>query len=155
MKWAIFISENFGVLYCDFNFNFFATFSQRCARLYRPYWSFCLFFVAQFYIMFFSIVEKLNISAIYKSIILIFFSESSFDIYLYNKFDQNPPKNIYVVRYGTLKLKFLFCTKEISIKQPGELQEHHIGEVLQGRSKSKFNIISSYLIVLFFGFRFP
>ena len=33
---------------------------------------------------------------------------------------------------------------------PGEPREHHLGEVLQGRSKSKFNIILSNLIVLFF-----
>jgi len=37
---------------------------------------------------------------------------------------------------------------------PGEPREHHIGEVLQGRSKSKFNIPSSYSIVLFFSLGF-
>ena len=39
---------------------------------------------------------------------------------------------------------FLFCKKK---NQP---REHRLGEAIQGRSKSKFNIILSYLIVMFF-----
>ena len=42
-------------------------------------------------------------------------------------------------------------------KPQGEPQEHHLDEVLKGRSKSKFNIILSYSIVPFFssGFHKP
>ena len=55
----------------------------------------------------------------------LFFFKSYFGIYLQVSFDkfQNQP--------------------------PGEPREHHLGEVLQGRSKSKFYITLSYLIVLF------
>ena len=35
-------------------------------------------------------------------------------------------------------------------QSPGELREHHLGEVQQGRSKSKFNITLSYSRVHFF-----
>ena len=60
-------------------------------------------------------VEKLNISAIYKQVILIFFSESSFGIYLH-------------------------VSLEIHIQLPGEPREQHLGEVRQEMLKSKFNI---------------
>ena len=45
---------------------------------------------------------------------------------------------------------YKFRKKEIQLKPQGEPREHHLGEVLQGRSKFKFNITLSYLIVLFF-----
>ena len=41
--------------------------------------------------------------------------------------------------------------KEIQLQPPGEPREHHLGEVLQGRTKSKFNI-AYYL--LFFKYSF-
>ena len=46
----------------------------------------------------------------------------------------------------------IFAIKNLSLNPPEEPREHHLGEVLQGRSKSKFNIIYivSYLIALFF-----
>ena len=39
---------------------------------------------------------------------------------------------------------------EVQNQSPGEPWEHHLGEVLQGRSKSKFNITLSFLIDLVF-----
>ena len=36
--------------------------------------------------------------------------------------------------------------KEIQLQPPGEPREHRLGEVLQGRSKSKFNIILSFFL---------
>ena len=52
------------------------------------------------------------------------------------------------------KLNFCADPGDCKTQPPGEPREHHQGEVLQGSSKSKFNIILSYLIVLL-GFRFP
>ena len=52
-----------------------------------------------------------------------FFSKSSFDIYTYK-----------------------FRMKEIQLQPSGEPREHRLGEVLQGWSKSKFNIILSFLL---------
>ena len=54
------------------------------------------------------------------------------------------------------KLNTYICSDPGGCKSqpPGKPREHHQGEVLQGSSKSKFNIILSYLIVLL-GFRFP
>ena len=49
--------------------------------------------------------------------------------------------------YGII---YNFLNQDIQIQPPGEHRERRLGEVLQGRSKSKFNIILSYLIVLFF-----
>ena len=36
---------------------------------------------------------------------------------------------------------YKFCKQEIQILQPGDPKKQHLGEVRQGRSKSKFNII--------------
>ena len=57
------------------------------------------------------------------------------------------------------------CKKENQLQPPGEPREHRLGEVLQGRSKSNFNIILSFFLqiflrylsssVIFFQFRFP
>ena len=48
-------------------------------------------------------------------------------------------------------LSFLAVVSEYPNKNhyqaPGEPREHHLGELLQGRSKSKFNIIPSYLVL--------
>ena len=48
---------------------------------------------------------------------------------------------------------FFYFVKKVPIQPPGEPREHHLGEVLQGRSRSKFNIILYYLIwkLCFFG----
>jgi len=73
--------------------------------------SFFRFFVDSsiFYNPFFSIVEKLNISAIYKSIILIV---KLFVVFIYK-----------------------FCQKENLIKPPVELREQHLDEFRQRTSK--------------------
>ena len=44
---------------------------------------------------------------------------------------------------------FYFVKKKCKSNPPGEPREHRLGEVLQGKSKPKLNIILSYLIVLF------
>ena len=58
-------------------------------------------------------------------------------------------------KIATLKLKFniiaIFQQKRKLNPPPGEPHNYHLGEVLQRRSKAKFNIILSYMIVLFFG----
>ena len=41
---------------------------------------------------------------------------------------------------------YKFRKKEIQLKPPEEPREHRLGEVLQGRSKSKFNIILSFFL---------
>ena len=64
----------------------------------------------------------LNISAIYESIIIIF------------------PVNLPLVFINK------FRKKVIQLQPPGEPREHRIGEVLQGRSKYKFNIILSFFL---------
>ena len=91
----------------DFNYNFFAIFSKKkCARQIDPSSHFVFYeiFVAETYItLFFSIVEKLNISAIYKSIIKIF------------------SVNFYFM--------YTFYRKDILIQPPGEFREQHLGEV--------------------------
>ena len=94
---------------------------------------FCLlwhFFLAQtsitrFFTSSFPKFEKLNISATYKSIIIIF--------------SVNLP----------LVFIYKFRKKEIQLQPPGEPREHRLGQVLQGRSKSKFNIILSFIISIF------
>ena len=45
---------------------------------------------------------------------------------------------------------YKFCKKEIKLQQPGKPWEHRLGEVPQGRLKSKFNMTLSYSIVMFF-----
>ena len=45
---------------------------------------------------------------------------------------------------------YKYGKKEIQLQPPGEPREHRLGEVLNGRSKSKFNITLSYSIVLLF-----
>ena len=47
---------------------------------------------------------------------------------------------------------YKFRKKEIQLQSPGEPREHRLGEVLQGRSKSKFNIILS---ISFFSLNIP
>ena len=37
-----------------------------------------------------------------------------------------------------------FCKKEIEIQPPGDPLEHRLGKVLQGKNKSKLNIILSF-----------
>ena len=37
------------------------------------------------------------------------------------------------------------CKKENQLQPPGEPREHRLGEVLQGRSKSNFNIILHFV----------
>ena len=67
-------------------------------------------------------MTALNISAIYKSIIIIF--SVNFPLVFIYKFRKD------------------FFINQI---QPlGEPREHRLGEVLQGRSKLKFNIILSF-----------
>ena len=76
--WLIYLKtfHNFTFLGPVTSILIFLQFSQKCARLYRPFRSFRLyenFCNSNFYNSFFSsIVEKLNISTIYKSIVLIF-----------------------------------------------------------------------------------
>ena len=48
-----------------------------------------------------------------------------------------------------IKRRTFFCGFPLGIQAPGEPREHRLGEVLQGRLKSKFIIILSCLIVLF------
>ena len=51
---------------------------------------------------------------------------------------------------------YLFSSLATFQHQPaGEPREHHLGEVLQGRTKSKLNIIFSYLSVRFWEFMVP
>ena len=98
---GLFIWKNLKINFfgsCDFNYNFFAIFSKMRQTLATlpvilSLWTFCS---SNFYNSFFSIVEKLNISAIYKSIILIF-SVNLPVIFIYK-----------------------FCRKENLIQPPGE-----------------------------------
>ena len=80
--------------------------------------SYCLILGFRFFVFlhFFPKIEKLIISAIYKSVIIIF------------------PVN--------LLLGFInkFCFKKLQIQPPGEPSEQHQGEVQQGMLKFKFNI---------------
>ena len=75
----------------------FLQFSQKCAWVYWPFWSFCLLWNS-----FFSIIEKLYISAFYKWIIL-FFSVNLPEIFIYK-----------------------FCRKENLIQPPGEHQKFNL-----------------------------
>ena len=45
-----------------------------------------------------------------------------------------------------LVFTYKFRKKEIQLQPPEEPREHRLGEVLQGRSKSKFNIILSFVL---------
>ena len=102
-KWVFFWS-------CDFNFNFFGIFSKmRRTILILLVVFFYIFCSSNFCNSFFSsIVEKLNISAIYESVILIF-SVNLLLVFIYK-----------------------FYHEEIQILQPGEPREQHLGEVWQG-----------------------
>ena len=63
-------------------------------------------------------------------------------------------KILYHIIIFSLNLPLVFIFKQhfdrFKNQPPGEPQEHHLGEVLQGRSKSNFNVILSYSIVLYF-----
>ena len=94
--------------------------------------------------------------------------ESYIGIYLQVLLEKNsnlqPGEPLVEVQQGTLKFKYSISNhRNFSVNllivfiylflfhtPPGEPQEHRLGEVLQGRSKSKFNIIFSYMIVLVF-----
>ena len=82
---------------CDFNFNFF----KNAPNYIHPYSGHFvlneIFCGSNFYYSFFSIIEKLNISVIYKSIILIFSVN--------NQVNLENTIRVYVWQ-GTLKLKF-------------------------------------------------
>ena len=69
----------------------------------------------------------------------------------------NPKNNKYHIIFLSLNLPLVFHFDKFQSLPPGEPREHHLGEVLQVRSKSKFNITLSYSIVLFFssGFHNP
>ena len=72
-------------------------------------------------------MTALNISAIYKSIIIIF--SVNFPLVFIYKFRKDFFKN--------------------QIQPLGEPREHRLGEVLQGRSKLKFNIILSFFFWIY------
>ena len=98
----------FWVLWLQFNF-----FLQKCTRKYRPFLLFYVFYEffcsSNFYKPFFRKVGKLNISVIYKSIIIFFLV--------------NLP----------LVFIYKFCKKEIQLQppeEPQEPQEHRLGEGL-------------------------
>ena len=86
------------------------------------------------------------------------YSRKTFKICLfYTKFKSNHQENlenkisnhrIFSMILPIVFIYFYFVKKYI--QPPAEHREHRLSEVLQGRSKSKFNIILSYLIVLFF-----
>ena len=49
-----------------------------------------------------------------------------------------------------MNLSLVFIRKkEIQLQPPGEPRDHRLGEVLQGRSKSKFYIILSFFLKIF------
>ena len=73
------------------------------------------------------------------------------------KFQSNLPKAMFSVPvtsflpFGNF-LKYApknLPLREIQLQPPGEPGEHRLGEVLQERSKSKFNIILSYSFIVF------
>ena len=65
----------------------------------------------------------------------------------------NSVSRVIIKRINIFLHTYIFTEKNL-IQSPGEPREHRLGEVLQGSSKSKFNIILSYF-VFFGGFRFP
>ena len=116
---------------CYFNFNFLAIYN---------------------FFYFFQKVEKINISAIYKSIITILTVHLPLYLCIYTsfvkkKFKSNHQENSRTSHYlFFFNLLFLISFKwhfQFQNQPPGEPREHHLGEVLQGRLKSKFNIILS------------
>ena len=62
----------------------------------------------------------------------------------FDKFQNQPPEEPMSIIF-----KCHFDFDKFQSQPPGEPREHHLGEVVQGRSKSKFNIKLSYSIVFF------